>query len=184
MKFNERQNLKYFPSLREYSSRFGVTKKVLDEIKNKVILMHPGPINRGVEISSDVADSKQSIILDQVENGVAIRMAVLYLLAKDKNENSKTQLIKITSNSVKENTLAVDRSNSNYIFDISTLDKKSQNAIKEKLITFGKLLIKNNLAFVIVSNYLNMIDFNIVPTLEEAYDIIELEEIERDLLKN
>jgi len=78
----ERQNLKYFPSLREYSSRFGVTKKVLDEIKNKVILMHPGPINRGVEISSDVADSKQSIILDQVENGVAIRMAVLYLLAK------------------------------------------------------------------------------------------------------
>ena len=78
----ERQNLKYFPSLREYSSRFGVTKKVLDEIKNRVILMHPGPINRGVEISSDVADSKQSIILDQVENGVAIRMAVLYLLAK------------------------------------------------------------------------------------------------------
>ena len=78
----ERQKLKYFPSLREYSSRFGVTKKVLDEIKNKVILMHPGPINRGVEISSDVADSKQSIILDQVENGVAIRMAVLYLLAK------------------------------------------------------------------------------------------------------
>lgn len=99
-------------------------------------------------------------------------------------KTQKTQLIKITSNSVKENTLAVDRSNSNYIFDISTLDKKSQNTIKEKLITFGKLLIKNNYSFVIVSNYLNMIDFNIVPTLEEAYDIIELEEIERDLLKN
>ena len=99
-------------------------------------------------------------------------------------KTQKTQLIKITSNSVKENTLAVDRSNSNYIFDISTLDKKSQNSIKEKLITFGKLLIKNNYSFVIVSNYLNMIDFNIVPTLEEAYDIIELEEIERDLLKN
>ena len=99
-------------------------------------------------------------------------------------KTQKTQLIKITSNSVKEYTLAVDRSNSNYIFDISKLDKKSQNAIKEKLITFGKLLIKNNYSFVIVSNYLNMIDFNIVPTLEEAYDIIELEEIERDLLKN
>ncbi|NQY07817.1 MAG: aspartate carbamoyltransferase, partial [Flavobacteriaceae bacterium] len=75
------QKLKYFPSLREYSSRFGVTKKVLDEIKNKVIVMHPGPINRGVEITSDVADSDQAIILDQVENGVAIRMAIIYLLA-------------------------------------------------------------------------------------------------------
>ena len=85
---------------------------------------------------------------------------------------------------VLENILAVDDSLSNYIFDISTLDKKSQDLIKEKLITFGKLLIKNNCSFAIVSNYLNMIDFNIVPTVEEAYDIIELEEIERDLLKN
>ena len=99
-------------------------------------------------------------------------------------ETKKTQLIKITSDSFKENILAVDDSLSNYIFDISTLDKKSQDLIKEKLITFGKLLIKNNYSFAIVSNYLNMIDFNIVPTVEEAYDIIELEEIERDLLKN
>ena len=99
-------------------------------------------------------------------------------------KTKKTQLIKITSDFVKENFLAINDSQSNYIFDISTLDKKSQNLIKEKLITFGKLLIKNNCSFVIVSDHLNMIDFNIVPTKEEAYDIIELEEIERDLLKN
>ena len=99
-------------------------------------------------------------------------------------KTKKTQLIKITSDFVKENFLAVDDSHSNYIFDISTLDKKSQNLIKEKLITFGKLLIENNCSFVIVSNHLNMIDVNIVPTQVEAYDIIELEEIERDLLKN
>ena len=99
-------------------------------------------------------------------------------------KTKKTQLIKITSDFVKENFLAIDDSQSNYIFDISTLDKKSQNLIKEKLIKFGKILIKNNCSFVIVSNHLNMIDFNIVPTQEEAYDIIELEEIERDLLKN
>ena len=68
--------------LREYRVRFGLSKEKLDEQKNKILIMHPGPINRGVEISSDLADSDQSIILDQVENGVAIRMAVLYLLAK------------------------------------------------------------------------------------------------------
>ncbi|WKV11088.1 aspartate carbamoyltransferase catalytic subunit [Marivirga harenae] len=78
----ERQQLKYFPSLREYSLYYGVNKKLLDGLGKEIILMHPGPINRGVEISSDVADSKQSIILNQVENGVAIRMAVLYLLAQ------------------------------------------------------------------------------------------------------
>jgi aspartate carbamoyltransferase catalytic subunit len=78
----ERQQLKYFPSLREYSLYYGVNKKLLDSIGKEIIIMHPGPINRGVEISSDVADSKQSIILNQVENGVAIRMAVLYLLAQ------------------------------------------------------------------------------------------------------
>jgi aspartate carbamoyltransferase catalytic subunit len=78
----ERQQLKYFPSLREYSLYYGVNKKLLDSIGKEIIVMHPGPINRGVEISSDVADSKQSIILNQVENGVAIRMAVLYLLAQ------------------------------------------------------------------------------------------------------
>jgi len=78
----ERQQLKYFPSLREYSLYYGVNKKLLDSIGKEIIVMHPGPINRGVEITSDVADSKQSIILNQVENGVAIRMAVLYLLAQ------------------------------------------------------------------------------------------------------
>ena len=96
----------------------------------------------------------------------------------------KTQLIKITSDSSKKNVLTINDSNSNYIFDISTLDNESQNLIKEKLIKFGKILIKNNCSFVIVSNHLNMIDFNIVPTLDEAYDLIELEEIERDLMKN
>tara|TARA_B110000305_G_scaffold67319_1_gene75438 strand:- start:576 stop:1505 length:930 start_codon:yes stop_codon:yes gene_type:complete len=77
----ERQEMKYFPSLREYSMQYGLTKDILDGLSKKIIVMHPGPINRGVEITSDVADSKQAIILQQVENGVAIRMAVIYLLA-------------------------------------------------------------------------------------------------------
>ncbi|MBW7867594.1 MAG: aspartate carbamoyltransferase catalytic subunit [Brumimicrobium sp.] len=77
----ERQDIQYFPSLREYTMLFGLDKKLLDSLKKDIVIMHPGPINRGVEISSDVADSKQSIILQQVENGVAIRMAVIYLLA-------------------------------------------------------------------------------------------------------
>jgi len=77
----ERQDIKYFPSLREYSMLYGLDKQLLDSLKKKITIMHPGPINRGVEITSDVADSKQSIILNQVENGVAVRMAVLYLLA-------------------------------------------------------------------------------------------------------
>ena len=77
----ERQQIKYFPSLREYSLYYGINKKLLDNLKKEIILMHPGPINRGVELSSDAADSSHSIILDQVENGVAVRMAVLYLLA-------------------------------------------------------------------------------------------------------
>lgn len=77
----ERQDIKYFPSLREYTMLFGLNKEILDGLSKEIIVMHPGPINRGVEISSDVADSKQSIILDQVENGVAVRMAVIYLLA-------------------------------------------------------------------------------------------------------
>ncbi len=77
----ERQDIKFFPSLREYSLYYGINRELLDSIKKEIIIMHPGPINRGVEITSDVADSKQSIILQQVENGVAIRMAVLYLLA-------------------------------------------------------------------------------------------------------
>ena len=77
----ERQQIKYFPSLREYSLYYGITKRLLDSLKKEIIIMHPGPINRGVELSSDAADSSHSIILDQVENGVAIRMAVLYLLA-------------------------------------------------------------------------------------------------------
>jgi aspartate carbamoyltransferase catalytic subunit len=77
----ERQDIKYFPSIREYTQYYGVNKEMLDSLNSDVIIMHPGPINRGVELTSDVADSDQSIILQQVENGVAIRMAVLYLLA-------------------------------------------------------------------------------------------------------
>ena len=77
----ERQDVNYFPSLREYAMVYGVNKEVLDGLEKEITIMHPGPINRGVELSSDVADSKHAIILDQVENGVAIRMAVLYLLA-------------------------------------------------------------------------------------------------------
>lgn len=79
----ERQHIKYFPSLREYSLYFGINKKMLDDLNKEIVLMHPGPINRGVELSSDAADSQHSIILDQVENGVAVRMAVLYLLAQN-----------------------------------------------------------------------------------------------------
>lgn len=77
----ERQDIKYFPSLREYTMQYGLNRQILDSLGKEIVVMHPGPINRGVEITSDVADSMQSIILDQVENGVAIRMAVLYLLA-------------------------------------------------------------------------------------------------------
>jgi aspartate carbamoyltransferase catalytic subunit len=78
---NERMDVNYFPSTREYAQQYGVDKKLLDSLNKEIVIMHPGPINRGVEITSDVADSKQSVILDQVENGVAIRMAVIYLLA-------------------------------------------------------------------------------------------------------
>ncbi|GEM69109.1 aspartate carbamoyltransferase [Sphingobacterium mizutaii NBRC 14946 = DSM 11724] len=77
----ERQDIAYFPSLREYSMLYGLNKQILDSLDKEIVIMHPGPINRGVEITSDVADSNHSIILDQVENGVAVRMAVLYLLA-------------------------------------------------------------------------------------------------------
>ncbi|WP_312188990.1 aspartate carbamoyltransferase catalytic subunit [Sphingobacterium sp.] len=77
----ERQDIAYFPSLREYSMLYGLNKGILDSLDKPITIMHPGPINRGVEITSDVADSEHSIILDQVENGVAVRMAVLYLLA-------------------------------------------------------------------------------------------------------
>ncbi|MEQ8549808.1 MAG: aspartate carbamoyltransferase catalytic subunit [Cyclobacteriaceae bacterium] len=80
----ERQQMRYFPSLREYSAHYGINKALLNSLDNEVLIMHPGPINRGIELSSDVADSDQSIILQQVENGVAIRMAVLYLLAGHK----------------------------------------------------------------------------------------------------
>ncbi len=77
----ERQDTKYFPSLREYSQYFGINKERLAKVNKPIVIMHPGPINRGVEITSDVADSEHSIILQQVENGVAVRMAILYLLA-------------------------------------------------------------------------------------------------------
>ena len=79
---HERMDINYFPSIREYTQLFGINKTLLDSIGKKIVIMHPGPINRGVEITSDVADSDQSIILNQVENGVAIRMAVIYLLAQ------------------------------------------------------------------------------------------------------
>lgn len=78
---NERLDVSYFPTTREYSQQYGVTKELLDSLNKEIVIMHPGPINRGVEITSDVADSQQSVILEQVENGVAVRMAVIYLLA-------------------------------------------------------------------------------------------------------
>ena len=78
---NERLDVSYFPTTREYTQQYGVTKALLDSLNKEIVIMHPGPINRGVEITSDVADSQQSVILDQVENGVAVRMAVIYLLA-------------------------------------------------------------------------------------------------------
>ena len=78
---NERMAVNYFPSTREYTQLFGIDKKLLDGLNKEIVIMHPGPINRGVEVTSEVADSEQAIILDQVENGVAVRMAVLYLLA-------------------------------------------------------------------------------------------------------
>ena len=78
---NERMDVNFFPSTREYAQQYGVDKTLLDSLNKEIIIMHPGPINRGVEITSEVADSNQSVILNQVENGVAIRMAVIYLLA-------------------------------------------------------------------------------------------------------
>ena len=78
---NERMDISYFPSTREYTQQYGVNKKLLDSLDKQIVIMHPGPINRGVEITSDVADSEHAIILDQVQNGVAVRMAVMYLLA-------------------------------------------------------------------------------------------------------
>jgi aspartate carbamoyltransferase catalytic subunit len=88
---HERQDISYFPSIREYSKQFGLTKDILDQLDREILVMHPGPINRGVEISSDVADGEHSIILDQVENGVAIRMAALYLLASKKQMSFSDQ---------------------------------------------------------------------------------------------
>lgn len=82
---NERMELSYFPSTREYSQNFGLTRERLESLRKEIVILHPGPINRGVEISSEVADSEQAIILDQVENGVAIRMAIIYLLASKLN---------------------------------------------------------------------------------------------------
>ena len=78
---NERLDVSYFPNTREYTQQFGLTNEILNNLNKKIVVMHPGPINRGVEITSDVADGNHSVILDQVENGVAVRMAVIYLLA-------------------------------------------------------------------------------------------------------
>ena len=86
---NERMDLNYFPSNREYAQLYGLNAKKLASLKKEIILLHPGPINRGVEITSDVADSKNAIILDQVENGVAVRMAIIYLLVAKLNVSSK-----------------------------------------------------------------------------------------------
>jgi aspartate carbamoyltransferase catalytic subunit len=80
----ERQDIKYFPSIREYSAHYGITQKIMDKIGDKKIILHPGPVNRGVEIESEVIDGPHSVVLQQVENGVAVRMAVLYLLALNK----------------------------------------------------------------------------------------------------
>jgi len=84
---HERMDINYFPTTREYTQQFGLNKTMLDSLDKEIVVMHPGPINRGVEITSDVADSKQAIILDQVQNGVAIRMAVIYLLASKINRD-------------------------------------------------------------------------------------------------
>lgn len=84
---HERMDVKYFPSIREYTQLFGINRSLLDGLNKEIVIMHPGPINRGVELTSDVADSKQSIILHQVENGVAVRMAVIYLLAQQINRD-------------------------------------------------------------------------------------------------
>lgn len=87
---HERQDIKYFPSVREYTMQYGITMPLLQSLKKEITIMHPGPVNRGVEITSEVADSGQSIILKQVENGVAVRMAVLYLLAQKRKLNFNT----------------------------------------------------------------------------------------------
>jgi aspartate carbamoyltransferase catalytic subunit len=83
----ERQDIQYFPSIREYAQQFQVNKEILQNIKKPITILHPGPINRGVEITSEIADSDNSIILNQVENGVAIRMAIIYLLAGSINRS-------------------------------------------------------------------------------------------------
>ncbi|KAG1649364.1 Aspartate carbamoyltransferase [Nymphon striatum] len=130
---NERLDISYFPTTREYTQQFGVNKKLLDSLDKEIVIMHPGPINRGVEITSDVADSKQSIILNQVENGVAIRMAddVLEFLELSKSHKA-----------------------TNKSFVVVT-DKVAYDEVPEEIV--------------------------VVPTLQEARDIIEMEEIERDL---
>ena len=83
----ERQDIQYFPSLREYISQYQLNKEILEKVKQPITILHPGPINRGVEITSEIADSEHSIILNQVENGVAIRMAIIYLLAASVNRS-------------------------------------------------------------------------------------------------
>ena len=89
---NERMSMRYFPSTREYVAQYGLDKERLDKLGKSIVVMHPGPINRGVEVSSDIADSHHSIILNQVENGVAIRMAILYLLASKLKHYKTTTL--------------------------------------------------------------------------------------------
>ena len=83
----ERQDIQYFPSIREYAQQFQLNKEIFQNIKKPITILHPGPINRGVEITSEIADSDNSIILNQVENGVAVRMAIIYLLAGSINRS-------------------------------------------------------------------------------------------------
>jgi len=84
---NERMDVSYFPTTREYALQYGLTMDKLKQLRKDIIILHPGPINRGVEVTTEVADSEYAIILDQVENGVAIRMAIIYLLASKLNNN-------------------------------------------------------------------------------------------------
>ena len=182
----ERQDVKFFPSLREYAMVFGINKDILMSLDKEIIIMHPGPINRGVELTSDVADSGQAIILDQVENGVAIRMAVLYLLAgklrtmENKIINGHTLVFTLSGNNSLEN-ITITETISNFIADFTDVDIQVLNTIKNNLIKFGSAVSKNKGTFVVVSKYSFDETLNIVPTLQEAQDFIEIEEMERQL---
>ena len=190
----ERQNLKYFPSLREYSMLYGLDKKLLSRVKKETIIMHPGPINRGVEITSDLVDCDQSIILNQVENGVAVRMAILYLLAEKlkklnnafRKKDIFTYIIFQNSDKIEElkNKIEITLSESdNLIIDIQNI-----NINKEKLVlsflNYHSLWKKINKSFILVLND-SKIDFDneivCLPTLNEAVEYLFMDELERNV---